>query len=360
MSLARVHSANKKLDSGQVPHVASSVSNVLCVLGSLFLVIYGFKSYWAGMPFYAYSLFAFAALTFGSLVAYKLNGNWVWHRNVIAAGFSLLYLFLLASGGEENTGLLWCYIYPLLILSILGPLIGRWILLGVLALSAVILYLPDLVWTLHSYSDNTKYRFSGSIVFVAAMAYLMEWSRMLAEQATEKATASLQQLVRTDELTGVYNRRGIKQRIQLELHRVARDKSELSVVLCDVDLFKRINDRYGHDTGDLALKRIAEILSSTVRVTDVVGRWGGEEFLILLPNTRLEEGFQLIERVRETIAAESLELNGHVLEMSISCGICSTRFSSRFEDLIKAADVSLYEAKEQGRNCTRPVVQLAS
>ena len=121
-----------------------------------------------------------------------------------------------------------------------------------------------------------------------------------------------------------------------------------------MDWFKRINDRYGHDVGDVALQHIARILGDTVRVTDMVGRWGGEEFLIMLPNTSLHKGYQLIERVREKVASEPIVIGEHTLNLSISCGICSTQFLSRFGDLIKAADISLYEAKAQGRNCTRP------
>jgi len=339
---------------------AERVSNVLCVLGSVLLTVYGIKSFLDGLTAYAVTLFAFASATMGSYFLYRLSGNWHAHRNFIVFGFSLLYLFLLASGGEENTGLLWCYAYPLLMFSLIGPKIGGRIVCAMLLASLVILYFPDWVWAAHSYTENTKYRFVGSILFVSTMGYFMERSRMFAQEALESANESLRHLVRSDELTGTYNRRGIKQKVQLELHRVARDNRELSLVLCDVDLFKQVNDRYGHDVGDAALKHIARLLQETVRVTDVVGRWGGEEFLILLPETRLSEGYQLIERVREKIANTVLEVNGVELKLSISCGICSTRFFSRFEDLIKAADVSLYAAKSQGRNCTRPHIRLAS
>ncbi len=338
---------------------AERVSNILCVLGSGFLTIYGVKSLLDGLTAYALTLFAFAAATMGSYLIYRVLGNWRSHRNFIVFGFSSLYLFLLASGGEENTGLLWCYAYPLLMFCLIGPVIGARIVMVMLAASLLILFVPEWVGATHGYSDNMKYRFVGSMLFVVTMGYFMERSRLLAQEASERANESLRQLVRIDELTGTYNRRGIKQKVQLELHRVARDKSELSLVLCDIDLFKQVNDRYGHDVGDAALKHISRLLTETVRVTDVVGRWGGEEFLILLPNTRLSEGYQLIERVRERIAAETLEVNGHELKLSMSCGICSTRFFSRFDDLVKAADVSLYEAKAQGRNCTRPKIQQA-
>jgi len=331
-------------------------SDTLCLLGSFCLILFGTKSYFSGLIAYSFSLFAFACCTLLSFVYYKRYGNWRFHRGFIAASFTFLCLFLVASGGEENTGLLWCYAFPLLSFTIVGPIYGRILITFVLTCSAVILYFPDLVWASHSYTDNTKHRFIGSIIFVSVMAHFMERSRVIAQTQSDEANEELRKLARSDELTGTYNRRGIKQKVQLELHRVVRDRTEMSLVLCDVDLFKNINDQYGHDMGDLALKHIANRMRNLVRVTDVVGRWGGEEFLILLPNTSLNEGYQLIERIRERIASEPIVVDDIKLNLSISCGICSTRFFSNFDDLIKTADKSLYDAKAHGRNCTRPSI----
>jgi len=330
------------------------ISDVICALGIFFLIVFGIKSLMGGAVLYANVLFGFALSTFISFAYYKKKGNWAFHRGIVISGLTSLYLFLLASGGESDTGLLWCYSYPLIIFFLVGPKQGKRLMLAIFVCSLIILYLPDFILTNHNYSTNLKHRFTGSMLFVSIMAYCMERSRLLAQQTSDIAHANLTQLARSDELTGAFNRRGIKAKVQEELHRVVRDKTEMSIVLCDVDLFKTINDRHGHDIGDLALQHIANLLSDTVRVTDMVGRWGGEEFLIMLPNTNLHKGYQLIERVREKIASEPVLIEGLELNVSISCGICSTRFFSQFSDLIKAADISLYEAKAQGRNCTRP------
>lgn len=335
---------------------ARTVSDVLCVLGSLFLAGFGIKSHVAGMDVYAFCLYAFAVACMGSFFIYKKWGNWSAHRNFLVVGFAALYLFLLGTGGEENTGILWCYAFPLIIFTWLGPQQGVRVVMALLVLSAIVLYRPEWVGATHGYSDNMIYRFSGSILFVSAMAYVMERARMNAQLAGERANRALRKLVRSDELTNTLNRRGINEKVRLELHRVARDRRELSVVLCDIDLFKAVNDQYGHDVGDQALRHVAQLLRDNVRVIDSVGRWGGEEFLILLPNTSMAEAFQLIERVRELIASHPISTDHGDITLSISCGLASTRFESRFDDLIKAADVSLYKAKEEGRNCTRPKV----
>lgn len=329
-------------------------SDLLCLLGIFFLSVYALKTSFNGMTDYANILFGFAACTIISFIFYKRYGNWAFHRNIILGGFTTLYLFLLASGGEASSGLLWCYAYPLLTFSVAGPRYGKWMVAVVLLCSLVILYFPEWLALVQHYSLNLRHRFVGSMLLVSIMAYYMEYCRLAAQQQSNIARANLMRQARSDELTGMFNRRGIKAKVQDELHRVVRDRSEMSIVLCDIDLFKRVNDRHGHDVGDLALQHIAQLLSDTVRVTDMVGRWGGEEFLIMLPNTNITKGYQLIERVRERIANSPMMLDGHELNLSISCGICSTRFCSQFNDLIKAADISLYEAKTQGRNCTRP------
>ena len=130
----------------------------------------------------------------------------------------------------------------------------------------------------------------------------------------------------------------------------------LNLLLVDIDHFKRVNDQFGHLFGDSVLQSLATYLQQNLRSEDFLARWGGEEFLILLPNTSMAEAFQLIERVREIIASHPFSTAHGDITLSISCGLASTRFESRFDDLIKAADVSLYKAKEEGRNCTRPKV----
>ena len=351
------HIASSELERDSL---ARKTCDILCIFGSLCLLLYGLRARYSGMEHYSTTLFIFMGVTLGLFVLYKVTGNWSRHRALITSSLTFLYLYLLASGGQNNTGLFWCYVYPLVIVSIIGPNYGKWLLTFVVLASAVVLYFPELTWSAHSYSSDIKHRFIGSISFVSFVAYYMERARLLTQQESDIARANLAQLARCDELTGTFNRRGIEAKVQEELHRVVRDRSEMSLVLCDVDLFKRINDRHGHDIGDQALQHIAKILGDTVRVTDMVGRWGGEEFMIMLPNTSLDKGYQLIERVREKVASESLVIGDLELNMTISCGICSTRFFSQFRDLIKAADISLYEAKAQGRNCTRPTIQRAA
>ena len=330
--------------------------DLLCLITIPLFFAFALKCLSDGLVMYSASLFGFSAAILSSHIVYKRFGWWDAHRNFVMSVYSLFYIYMLASGGEEGTGLLWCYAFPLVMLFLLGLKNGTIMLSVLFVASAVILFIPEQVGLTDLYSQNTKLRFSGSMGLVAFLAFFMERARLNADAARQKANEALVRLASTDELTGLLNRRGIQTRLQSELSRAAREGTELSVVLCDVDHFKAINDKYGHDTGDKALKLLARQLGNAVRISDSVGRWGGEEFLILLPNTSIEKTYLLIERIRMRIAATKTRCADQDMALSISCGLASTKFSKQLEGLLKAADMSLYEAKENGRNCTRPAM----
>jgi len=339
---------------------AKLVVDLLCYLTIPALLLFGAKSYIAGYEAYGLSLFAFAGVVLSSFLAYKFSGRWRLHRNFLAVSFTAFYYYLLITGGESGSGIYWLYAYPLVVFSMMGMYAGTLMLTAIITSTVCILYIPDWLHLELIYSDTTRMRFVGSLLFVTALAYTMERARVSAAIAHAQVSRALEDLARTDELTGLLNRRGVSERIESELMRSIRDGQEMSVVICDVDYFKKINDRYGHDVGDQVLVQLAEKLHRTVRGSDSVARWGGEEFIVLLPNTCIEQAYILIERIRESIAQESFYFSSRSIELSISCGLSSTKFSSDFTGLLKAADISLYEAKDQGRNCTRPMILQAS
>lgn len=350
------------LDSAEQSGLVSAklVVDLLCFLTAPLLMFYGSRSYFNGFETYGLSLYAFSGAIVTSFVAYKFFGHWRAHRNFLIYTFTSFYFYLLISGGESGTGIFWLYAYPLLVFSILGMHVGALVMAAILSASVCILTIPGWLHLELVYSSSTKLRFIGSMLFVTIMAYTMERARVSAAVAHARVSRALEDLARTDELTGLLNRRGMSERIDAELARSVRDDQEMSVVICDVDFFKKINDRYGHDIGDEVLISLADRLKATVRGSDSVGRWGGEEFIILLPNTCIEQAFVLIERIRQSIADEAFQFGQCSLDVSISCGLASTKFSTEYSGLLKAADISLYEAKDEGRNCTRPQILKAS
>jgi two-component system, cell cycle response regulator len=155
-----------------------------------------------------------------------------------------------------------------------------------------------------------------------------------------------------DELTGVFNRREFNRLLNIELERSRRDGRPVSMVMVDIDHFKSINDTYGHQSGDDALRWISALLKREVRPGDIVARYGGEEFAMILPNTSLMDAFAVAERIRQQINAELVPIqNQQVIAVTASLG-CATfpQMADSEDQLMSAADKALYVAKESGRN----------
>jgi diguanylate cyclase (GGDEF)-like protein len=192
--------------------------------------------------------------------------------------------------------------------------------------------------------NGTDYRLvwqllAGGLVIALIGAF---WMRKLSRLNRELARLSV-----TDRLTGIYNRMKLDEALAAEIQRCRRYDQALAIVLLDIDHFKRINDTYGHQAGDRALIDIARLLSEGSRETDVVGRWGGEEFMIVLPHTDLAGAGRLAEKMRTTIAAH--EFSG-IGQQTASFGVAAYRIDDQPNDLVARADAALYEAKHAGRN----------
>jgi diguanylate cyclase (GGDEF) domain len=169
-------------------------------------------------------------------------------------------------------------------------------------------------------------------------------------EALENALLRLEQLATTDSLTNLYNRRYILEKINDEVLRFNRTGKIFSFLLCDIDHFKRINDAYGHDFGDYCLKEISERMLGQVRDHDVVSRWGGEEFLIFLPETAAENARSIGERIRTEIQGSGIKYNETGIKLSVTIGISEYSSSFGVNDSIKLADIALYQGKTSGRN----------
>jgi diguanylate cyclase (GGDEF)-like protein len=165
---------------------------------------------------------------------------------------------------------------------------------------------------------------------------------LLALKSMELERASI-----TDALTGLFNRRRLDQAFDYELVRASRYNVPLSVIIADIDRFKSINDTHGHQTGDQVLQKIADILRHGVRTVDTVGRWGGEEFLIICPETDLEGARALAEKLRGLIEEATFPAVGR---NTTSFGIADYHVDETLKDLVARADAALYRAKVGGRN----------
>lgn len=155
----------------------------------------------------------------------------------------------------------------------------------------------------------------------------------------------------SDGLTNLYNRRYLEQRLSKELAYSRRFHKPLTVLLADIDFFKRLNDTYGHQAGDHALKAVSDIFAASLREYDVVARYGGEEFAILLPSTPRQRGASIAERIRSNIAGNDIRFRNQKIHVTSSIGVASyPEDSDTPEALVHQADIALYAAKSRGRN----------
>lgn len=167
----------------------------------------------------------------------------------------------------------------------------------------------------------------------------------------QRTLADLELMSRIDGLTQIYNRRHWQESLEQEFAKATRYDKNLSLIMLDLDYFKLLNDNYGHQCGDMVLVEVSTLISSLLRVEDVFGRYGGEEFAIILPETAVTGAVELAQRVCTTVAKKVLTYKSEDINVTISLGVAElTGNESNYEELITATDNALYKAKEHGRN----------
>lgn len=233
-------------------------------------------------------------------------------------------------------------------------------------LLAIYALLIALLAHFHATTINLKIEFLLWVAFAMTMAQFSflaalvgklrrnvgEKTRQLAQQNVELETAlqRIGNMAVHDELTGVYNRRYLMQRITEEAQRCLRSGSVFSICMVDIDLFKKINDTYGHLSGDEVLRCIANTATKALRPTDFFGRYGGEEFLMVLADTPTQGAMVMAERIREKVEQLAFPEIAQDLHVTISIGVAEHVRASDSQTTLKRADEALYRAKESGRN----------
>ncbi len=187
-------------------------------------------------------------------------------------------------------------------------------------------------------------------VFTLDLSLAAETFQLIQAEDFRETVDAIQEQITADKLTGVLNRDHVMAVLKLKLRAAQRDGVPFCLVMADVDLFKTVNDRWGHLAGDAVLRDVAQRLKAATRDLDVIGRFGGEEFAILLESTRMSVAQQVAERVRERVASEASHYDGHAIYVTVSQGIAEATGEDTVESLIARADQALYEAKRAGRD----------
>jgi diguanylate cyclase (GGDEF)-like protein len=228
---------------------------------------------------------------------------------------------------------------------------GRGVTLPLAAQIGIRAYVPS---GIESHRKNAAYKrvaLAGLLALAALMLLTLVLARPLlrAFRWTEEQASE----ARIDSLTGLANRRALEEILAAEISRAQRFTHQLAVVLLDLDRFKEINDSFGHAAGDVMLRAVSRLLISLARQGDTVARWGGEEFVVVLPETDLDGAHRFAERLRRTIEAQSVG----DMHTSTSCGVATMLPDDNVEELLHAADQALYQAKTNGRNRTETAIR---
>ena len=251
-------------------------------------------------------------------------------------------LILLAVGLGQTYSIFW--LYPLLaglpVLLRLRQCLLLGLLSGALALPLMFARFDPSTAVVLSFSMATTWLVSAWLVFAVT-----EQSRRLRDMAV------------TDPLTGAYNRRYLEEQARHAIDALQRDKVPASLLLIDVDFFKRINDKYGHAVGDTAIKRLVEVISGRIRAVDILCRFGGEEFVVLLQGTAIEGALSIAEDLRALVEDSRILPEGN---MTISIGVCEVRPGNTLDQWFKLADSGLYMAKRNGRNRVETAAQVSA
>lgn len=266
---------------------------------------------------------------------YRLDGydpGWVDAKNATTARYPHLppgtYRFHVMAAGSQGA---WNQSHPGIEIHISHPFWQRWYV-QVAALLLVI--------------GLIRLRFTNIANRNRELEQLVtERTRELGDQ-----TRLYERLSLTDPLTELMNRRGVQKREKELRSQARRNQSPYAMILVDVDHFKPINDKYGHDCGDFVLQRLSRLLESSLRIHDVIGRWGGEEFLILLPDTDEKGAETLADRLRSRISSSLFEWNEAYLTVTLTLGVVNCALEETFEQSIGKVDAALYQGKEGGRN----------
>jgi len=296
--------------------------------------------------FFACFIFTLAPIT------QRVTNNYRISSSIILYQLYILMFFLLYSGGANNTGPLWIFMTAPVTFFICGLRIGIINLFIFTSIASFILLLPIDGILATQYPLDFKIRLISSFLTVSALTALYEYSRETSYRAMRDVRDRFEQLAKIDPLTQLSNRRDATQVIEYEQRRLARNKIELSIIICDVDNFKNINDEYGHDAGDYVLIELAKIFKKCVRTQDTVARWGGEEFLFILPYTNSIQAGLTAKKIHKMIKENVPLCKQHTFDTTVSMGISTIVSGSHIDSAISTADKNLYKAKHAGKNRT--------
>lgn len=331
------------------------VANLFSFIGYSLTLLLGVNAFVREENLLGIVLLIASAVFFSSYLILKYSHSkhaYSFSANLLTISLIILMFYLIYTGGYNNTGPLFIYVVPPITLFFGGIRKGLRNLGLFLLIVSLLLFYPDDQLLLASYSYEFKSRLVYSFITVSALFAFYEYARQLSYERLQTLIQKVEQQARRDPLSGLQNRRGMLEKLTYEHERTKRNNHHMSLLMCDIDRFKQVNDDFGHDTGDYIIEELANIFTAGLRKQDTVARWGGEEFLFLLPETSEHQAYILAEKIRNTIAATEFTHQQKTLTLTVSIGVYEVMRGDSIDRAISAADAYLYQAKDQGRNRT--------
>lgn len=335
---------------GPVDSTRLGLSSFYSLLALLCLLVFAAEAWFDGRSGDVPLLLTFAVLTVSSYIYLRITGN-----NRITNGFNVLLLgafclLQLKNGGGGGLGPLWYYVFPLFALFVQRLWLGTVSVVTLFVITVVLIWNPDSGFGQSFYALEIREQFLAVYIAVSIMAFFYAYLRTTAELDMDSMNRNLNDLANTDELTQLPNRRHMRETLKQETERVLGNNGRFSIIILDLDNFKLINDNYGHDCGDAVLRSSRGIFHSVLRGQDTCGRWGGEEFIILLPRTDLASARLVAERLRLAFQKKRISFRGNDCSVTASLGVSEFRNNTDLEECLRLADQNLYLAKASGRN----------
>ncbi|MEO9275697.1 GGDEF domain-containing protein [Marinomonas sp. 5E14-1] len=324
------------------------IINLFTLVGIFFTFPLGIISLFTGKATLGWSLVFIAILYAANHAFLRFFQNHSLSGSFVIYPLYALMIYLVYTGGMNGTGHVWIFCVPAVSLFLHGMKQGL-TELGVFTVALiVVMFFTDNYFAEFGYHETLPSRILFSFMVVIFLSGIYEYSMSRFNDELKETTGKLKLLAYIDSLTGVLNRRGMLQRLE------TKEQEIIHLLLADVDFFKRINDQYGHDAGDYALTKIAEIIQESLPEHAFTARWGGEEFLMALPEGDVQEANTLAELIRKRIDGYEFSYEEQSFTVTISVGVASTAPSVTLREAITLADSRLYLAKHSGRNqvCT--------
>ncbi|TKB05229.1 GGDEF domain-containing protein [Alteromonas portus] len=273
-----------------------------------------------------------------------------WSITLLISCLMVLTLLLIITGGKDNTGPLWMYLVPPVTMFFAGFVRGLLALIAFTVTCAIILFGFNDASYVADYTYAFKTRLLYSFLTVSFLSAFYEYSRQKSYDTALYLSEQFERQAKHDHLTNLLNRRGAQQCLDREYARMLRSKRPFSVAIADVDRFKSINDTLGHEQGDEVLRQISVKFNARLRGQDILGRWGGEEFIFIFTDTDEAGAVQALESIKELLSKAPLSVYGKEIHVTSSFGVSEVSAETDISSAIRRADQALYYAKDNGRN----------